>query len=380
MSKESKPKRTRSTKKVSGESPHTAELEAKIAELEAKLSNLSSQVKPAETRPAAKPAEPKAQRGTLPAGMKPAEAPKPAPAPAPRPRPTASGPTHGTLPAGMKATAPPSPEPEEAPRAETRAAPEVGQVAPAYAQLSSSGYTGNKYYATRARLSYHPPGKQFKGGVATTTSAYAAPPPAETKPEPKAQRGTLPAGMKPAEQPRAQAESEKKSMWKAKGAEYENYVSEEPKKAPPSPPAPEPRAQRGTLPAGMKPTPPPAPKDAPKPAPAPEPQRQRPAASGPTHGTLPAGMKPTPPPTPKEEAPRAETRAAPEVGQVAPAYAQLSSSGYTGNKYYATRRRLSYHPPNKQFTGSQAQERAVEQAPTPAPKKSRGTLPAGYKA
>ena len=46
MSKETKPKRTRSTKKS-----NTAELEAKIAELEAKITNLSSQVRPSETRP-----------------------------------------------------------------------------------------------------------------------------------------------------------------------------------------------------------------------------------------------------------------------------------------------------------------------------------------
>ncbi|GEM_PF-640557 len=359
MSKETKPKRTRSTKKVSeGESPHTAELEAKIAELEAKLANLSSQVKPAETRPAAQ------------------ATPKPAPQPEPaRPRPAASGPTHGTLPAGMKPTPPPAPK--EEPRTESYAAPEVGEVAPSYAQLSSSGYTGNRYYATRARLSYHPPNKQFKGQSASAASTTAPPPPAP-EPQPKAQRGTLPAGMKPAETQRTMpAESEKKSLWKAKGAEYENYVSEEPKKAPP-PPQAEPKAQRGTLPAGFKSTPPPQ-AEAPKPAPQPEPARPRPAASGPTHGTLPAGMKPTPP-APKEE-PRTESHAAPEVGEVAPAYAQLSSSGYTGNRYYATRRRLSYHPPNKQFTGASTTA-TTSAPPAPEPPKlhiRRGTLPAGFK-
>ncbi|MDE1763514.1 MAG: hypothetical protein KGH88_04620 [Thaumarchaeota archaeon] len=169
MSKETKPKRTRSTKKVSGgDSPHTAELEAKIAELEAKLANLSSQVKPAEHKPAH-------------------TSPPPAPA---KPRPAASGPTHGTLPAGMKPTPPPAPKPE--PRYESSSAPEVGEVAPAYAQTSSSGYTGNKYYATRTRLSYHPANKQFKGAPSSTTA-----PPAPEPPKPKAQRGTLPAGFKP---------------------------------------------------------------------------------------------------------------------------------------------------------------------------------------
>ena len=70
MSKESQPKKSRSTKKVT-EASSTAELEAKIAELEAKLSNLSSQVKPSEAAPK--------------------------PEPKPQPRPAASGPTHGTF-------------------------------------------------------------------------------------------------------------------------------------------------------------------------------------------------------------------------------------------------------------------------------------------
>lgn len=197
----------------------------------------------------------------------------------------------------------------------------------------------------------------------------APPPPAQEQP-PKQQRGTLPAGM----------EQEKKSMWKAKGAEYENYVPEEETKAPPPPPA-EPKAQRGTLPAGFKASPPPTPREEPKPAPQPEPARPRPAASGPTHGTLPAGMKPTPPPAPKE-APRSEGRA-PEVGEVAPAYAHVSSSGYTGNKYFATRARLSYHPPNKQFKGQAAAGGSTTTyvAPEPPKPKStfRTTLPAGFK-
>jgi hypothetical protein len=91
-------------------------------------------------------------------------------------------------------------------------------------------------------------------------------------------------------------------------------------------------------------------------------------------------MKPTPPPAPKEE-PRAQSYSAPEPGQVAPAYAQISSSGYTGNKYYATRARLSYHPPNKQFKGDESSGTSTTTAsPQPAPKKiPRGTLPAGFK-
>ena len=345
MSKESKPKRTRSTKKISEEdSSHTAELEAKIAELEAKLTNLSSQVKPAEAKHT---------------HTAPPPAPKPEPA---KPRPAASGPTHGTLPAGFKA--PPPPTPKEEPRASSYSTPEVGEIAPAYAQISSTTYTGNKYFATRPRLSYHPANKQFKG-QATTTSTHtttAPPPPPAPEPRHSSSHETLPAGT---------TDAEKKSMWKAKGAEYENYIPEEEHKTPP--PAPKPSSSRGTLPAGFNaPPPPPAPKETPKP----EPAKPRPAASGPTHGTLPAGFKAPPPPTPKEE-PRT-TSSTPEVGEVAPAYAQISSTGYTGNKYFATRPRLSYHPANKQFTGSKTTA-AAPPAPAPAPKKTRGTLPAGFK-
>src|SRR5574338_882572 len=157
MSKETKPKRTRSTKKVTEEG-HTAELEAKIADLEAKLANLSTQVAP-ETRPAQTSSPP----------------PKPAPKPEQaKPRPAASGPTHGTLPAGMK----PAPKPEPTPEPSyTYSEPTPGEVAPAYAQISSSGYTGNKYYATRARLAYHPPNKQYKGSTVSQSST--APPPAQ---------------------------------------------------------------------------------------------------------------------------------------------------------------------------------------------------------
>src|SRR5579872_6777918 len=162
MSKESKPRKPRSSTKKS-----TSELEAKIAELEAKLGQLSSQVKPAEQH--ARPAEKHS-----------------APPPAPKPRPAASGPTHGTLPAGMA----PPPKPKEVP-APSASSVSSGEVAPAYATTSSTGYTGNKYFATRARLSYHPPDKQFKGQSAVAQTVQVAPAP------PKPKRGTLPAGWKP---------------------------------------------------------------------------------------------------------------------------------------------------------------------------------------
>ncbi|MGI0059632.1 MAG: hypothetical protein ACREBJ_07670 [Nitrosotalea sp.] len=194
MSKESQPKKTRSTKKVT-EGSNTAELEAKIAQLEAKLANLSNQIKPAETKPAPKsqqkPAASGPTHGTLPAGMKPAETkPAPAPEPKPQPRPAASGPTHGTLPAGMKPVEAPKPEP--APETTSHPhEPSAGEVAPAYAQISSTGYTGNKYFATRKRLSYHPSDKQFTGSSST------GPQPAAEPPKPKSTfRTTLPAGFK----------------------------------------------------------------------------------------------------------------------------------------------------------------------------------------
>jgi len=283
MSKEDKPKRTRSTKKVKGAS-RAAELEAKIAELEAKLANLSSQVRPSEARP-------------------------------------------------------PPPKPES-----SYTEPAPGEIAPAYAKISSTTYTGNKYYATRARLAYHPPTKQFRGTTASTTSA---PTPASSlerelaaQASTSTSRGTRPAGMK---------QPEKKSLWKAKGASYEDYTSQEEKRAPPPP------------------------REEPKP---------RPAPSGPSRGTLPSGFKPAPKPEPKQ-APKldiAEKMEMPQAtGEVAPAYATISSTGYTGNKYYATRRRLAYHPPNKQYTGG-GLATAAAPAPEPKPKaRTRGTLPAGFK-
>jgi len=192
MSKESQPKKPRSIKKVT-EGSNTAELEAKIAELEAKLSNLSSQVKSSEApkpepKPQPKPAASGPTHGTLPAGFKSSEAPKPEPKP--QPRPAASGPTHGTLPAGFKPVEAPKPEPAHEVSSDTGS----GEVAPAYAKLSSTGYTGNKYFATRKRLSYHPMDKQFTGSSTTTTTA----PPAPEPPKPKSTiRTTLPAGFKP---------------------------------------------------------------------------------------------------------------------------------------------------------------------------------------
>jgi len=347
MSKEVKPKKPRSTKKGSED---TAQLEAKIAELEAKLANLSSQV--TETKPA--------------------------------PRPAASGPTHGTLPAGMKPAPKPQPQPEpQAYQSES----EFAEVAPAYSKISSSGYSGNRYFATRARLAYHPPNKQYTGHAETSTADA---PPAPEPPKLNIRKGTLPAGFKSTAPPPAPEraketlpaetkQAEKKSMWKAKGSEVaETYTPKEEHRAPPPPPEPQ-KASRGTLPAGFKPTtPPPAPKAESKPAPPPAP-KPRPAASGPTHGTLPAGMKPAPKPEAKAES--QEYKSESEFAEVAPAYSKISSSGYSGNRYFATRARLAYHPPNKQYTGH-AETSTAAAPPAPEPPKlhiRKGTLPAGFK-
>ena len=258
-----KPKKSRSSKATK------ADLEAKIAELEAKL-NAASQI-------ASKPA--------------------PAPQPKPEPRPAE------TKPEPRQAETKPEPRP-----AETKPEPKPAEVAPAYASVSSEKYTGNRYYATRQRLAYHPPDKQFTGGQIAVTVQV-------------------------------------------------------------SPPSPEPEPQQ---------------------APEPEPA--------------------------KREEPRRIEPPAPRVV-------------YTGTNYYATRQRLAYHPPDKQFreavavkftespsaetveaaTSSQSesqqtasksqksraaqlaeyereyleriqqQKKAEAEKPAPATKKSQGTMPAGWK-
>ncbi len=136
MSTDKPAKKTRSTKTK-------ADLEAKIAELEAKLNALAAQAKPAETRPTPPPPAPKPQIQQSP----------PPPPPAAKP----------TL-----------PKPEGAQK--------EAEVAPAYT-TSPSVYTGNRYYATRQRLAYHPPDKQFTGQVTVQVSRPAPPPAPEPEPE-----------------------------------------------------------------------------------------------------------------------------------------------------------------------------------------------------
>ena len=123
-----------------------ADLEAKIAELEAKLNALAAQAsKPAETRPTPPPPAPKPQVQQTPPPPKPA-----------------------------------APKPEVA---QTSASAQEAEVAPAYAATSSTGYTGNRYYATRQRLAYHPPNKQFTGQVTVQVSRPEPSPAPEPEPE-----------------------------------------------------------------------------------------------------------------------------------------------------------------------------------------------------
>jgi hypothetical protein len=230
------------------------DLENKIAELEAKLNNLATQLeaksttakpsetkqteaKPAQAKPAeTKPAEVAKPKGTLPSGFeaKPAQA-KPAetkPAEVTKPK--------GTLPKGFDtkpADAPKKAETTAQPPSTIQAALEnayqnakmtdfhwyrahvtgyspapnryfVRRTAPVGKvpttnwndqKAKTPGYTqpSNQYFATRARLAYHPADKMFGSfsgkpltvdGSVAQTQTYQAPPP-------KPSRGTLPKGF-----------------------------------------------------------------------------------------------------------------------------------------------------------------------------------------
>ena len=149
-------KKPRSTK-------NKADLEAKISELEAKLNALASQSsKPTETKPTPPPA-PQVQQ-------------KPTPPPQPQ----------------VQQRPPPAKTESTQTSSSTKQ-----EVAPAYAATSSTGYTGNRYYATRQRLAYHPADKQFTGQV-TVQVSRPAPSPA---PEPEPQRAE-PEPQKQKEEPR----------------------------------------------------------------------------------------------------------------------------------------------------------------------------------
>jgi len=143
-----------------------ADLEAKITELEAKLNALSNQsAKPAETKLTPSPPAPKPEVQQRP------------PPPPPQPQ--------------VQQRPPP------AKTESTQTSSSTQEVAPAYATVSSTGYTGNRYYATRQRLAYHPSDKQFTGQV-TVQVSRPAPSPA---PEPEPQRAE-PKPQKHKEEPR----------------------------------------------------------------------------------------------------------------------------------------------------------------------------------
>src|SRR5574338_1394222 len=152
-----------------------ADLEAKIAELEAKLNALATQsTKPAETKPTPPPAPKQVEQ-------------RPPPPPAPKPQ---------------VEQRPPPPPPQgkptlPAPTESAQTSKPTQEVAPAYSTLSSTGYTGNRYYATRQRLAYHPADKQFTGQV-TVQVSRPAPSPA---PEPEPRRAE-PEPQKRKEEPR----------------------------------------------------------------------------------------------------------------------------------------------------------------------------------
>ena len=135
MSTDKPAKKPRSTKTK-------ADLEAKIAELETKLALASQASKHAETRPTPPP---------------------PAPKPQVQQR--------------------PPPPPAEKPESTQTSSSTQEEIAPAYVATSSSGYTGNRYYATRQRLAYHPPDKQFTGQVTVQVSRPAPSPAPEPEPE-----------------------------------------------------------------------------------------------------------------------------------------------------------------------------------------------------
>ncbi|MGQ0794571.1 MAG: hypothetical protein ACT4N5_00080, partial [Nitrosopumilaceae archaeon] len=157
MSTDKPTKKTRSTKTK-------ADLEAKIAELEAKLNSLAAQAKPAETKPTPPPA------------------PKPQVQQKPEPKPEIQQKSTVPKPEGQK----PKAEVAQSSSSSTQ------EVASAYANTSSSGYTGNRYYATRQRLAYHPPDKQFTGQVTVQVSRPAPPAPEPepviVEPEPQKQK------------------------------------------------------------------------------------------------------------------------------------------------------------------------------------------------
>jgi hypothetical protein len=65
-----------------------------------------------------------------------------------------------------------------------------------------------------------------------------------------------------------------------------------------------------------------------------------------------------------------------ELPNVSPAYSKISLTAYTGNKYFATRKRLAYHPQDKQFQGKNSN--ISEEISKRELKKPKGALPKGF--
>ena len=181
------------------------DLESKIAQLEAKLNQLSAKLesKPAETKPAPKPAPKPAETkpAPKPAETKPAEAPKPAEKPTPPPVTFQAALEDAYYNSTMtsfqdyksKVTGyVPAPN-----RYFVRLHAPVGKVPTSNwneQKAKVSGYTqpSNQYFATRQRLAYSPPGKTFGSFSGVNMSAQGI----ELKAEvPKSSNGTLPKGF-----------------------------------------------------------------------------------------------------------------------------------------------------------------------------------------
>jgi len=198
------------------------DLENKIAELEAKLNKLATQleakptvapkpaeVKPAEVKPAqVKPAEVTKPKGTLPKGFdtKPADAPKPAETKAQPPSTVQAALEDAYQNARMTDfhwyrahVTGYSPAPN---RYFVRRTAPVGKVPTTNwidQKAKVPGYTqpSNQYFATRARLAYHPADKTFGGFSGTTMTVDGSVAQSQTyqAPPPKPSRGTLPKGF-----------------------------------------------------------------------------------------------------------------------------------------------------------------------------------------
>ena len=207
------------------------DLESKIAELEAKLNKLSTQLqakpapKPAEVKPAntakpkptlpkgseAKPAEVKPAntakpKPTLPKGMeeKPAEVPKPAETTTQPPSTVQAALENAYMNAPMTdlhhyraKTTGYIPAPN---RYFVRKTAPVGKVPTSNwndQKKSVTGYTAvsNQYFATRARLAYHPADKTFGSFSGVNMSVQGITEQQAPTPEPAKPKGTLPKGF-----------------------------------------------------------------------------------------------------------------------------------------------------------------------------------------